>query len=152
MMAGTTHAANPQAAPPHVAVVVDDRDMLHMLDLALTAAGYRTLRVAHEADAAPAIRHAQPACVVLDLWMEHIDSGVEILHTLHADPTTRAIPVIVASAHPFLRPELRELLRTPHDVFVQKPIPLDDLLHTIATVRAPTAGAAPPSAAERSTP
>lgn len=101
------------AAPPLIVVVDDDEDIQGMLDLALREAGYRPVLVAHEADAAPIIRQAQPALVIMDLWMEHIDSGVAILHTLHADPTTRTIPVIVASAHPFMRPELADLLREP---------------------------------------
>ncbi len=148
-MTGTTHRPAPHAGPPRVVVVDDDGDMRAMLDVALREAGYHPLLVAHEADAVPTIQQAQPALIILDLWMEHINSGVQILHTLHADPTTRAISVIVASAHPFLRPELADLLREPHYVFVEKPFPLEDLLSSIATVLAPPADAptspAPPT-------
>ncbi len=69
--------------------------------------------------------------------MERIDSGVQVLHTLHAGIATRAIPVILCSAHPFMRPELADLLREPHYVFLQKPFPLDDLLSTITTLLGP---------------
>jgi two-component system, OmpR family, response regulator MprA len=123
--------------PPLVAVVDDDADIRAMMQLGLTEAGYRPLLIAHSTDAAFVLRHAQPALVILDLWMECIDSGVHLLHTLHAEATTRAIPVIVASAHPFLRPDLADLLREPHYVFMQKPYPLDDLLDTIAALLVP---------------
>ncbi len=119
-------------------VVDDDEDIHGVLDLALHEAGYRTLLVGQEAAAALMIRQAQPALVIMDIWMEHIDSGVQLLRACAADPTTRTIPMIVASAHPFMRPELADLLREPQYVFVQKPFPLDALLQTIAALLAPT--------------
>ncbi len=146
-MADMVASTDAHAAPPLIVVVDDDEDIHSVLDLALQEAGYRTRLLGQGAEAAPIIRQAQPALVILDLWMEHIDSGVAILHTLHADPTTRTIPVIVASAHPFMRPELADLLREPQYVFVQKPFPLDTLLQTIAALLAPTTPSDPDRAA-----
>lgn len=145
-MAWTTDTTNPRWGAPLIVVVDDDADVRTMVDAVLTEAGYRTLLIAHGGDAVPVIRQHQPALVILDLWMERIDSGVDILHTLHVDPTTRAIPVIVASAHPFLRPELAGLLDAPQYVFVQKPFPLDDLLQLIARLLTHSSGADAPAA------
>jgi two-component system, NtrC family, nitrogen regulation response regulator GlnG len=144
-MSHATDDPEPRAEPPLLAVVDDDADIRDMLEGALTEAGYRPLLIAQSIDAASVLRHAQPALVILDLWMERIDSGVQLLQALHTTETTRAVPVIVASAHPFMRPELDELLREPHYVFVQKPFPIEALLDTIATLLGPRASlAAPP--------
>src|SRR3712207_4011833 len=108
---GMSHTMDRHAVPLLIAVVDDDADIRGMLELALREAGYHTLMLEQGADAAHIIRQAQPALVIADIWMERIDSGVQILHALHAEATTRSIPVIVASAHPFMRPELADLLR-----------------------------------------
>jgi DNA-binding NtrC family response regulator len=70
-----------------------------------------------------------------------------VLGLLAVDPTTLTMPVIVASAHPFMRPELAGLLREPQYVFVQKPFPLDTLLQTIAALLTPTTPSDPDRAA-----
>jgi DNA-binding NtrC family response regulator len=120
--------------------VNDDEDILSMLDLALTDAGYQSLLIRQGEAAAELIRDAQPALVIQDIWMERIDSGVRLLHALHENDATHTIPVIVCSAHPFMRPELADLLREPHYAFLQKPFSLNDLLSTIATMlRSPAA-------------
>jgi DNA-binding NtrC family response regulator len=125
---------------PLIAVVNDDEDILAMFELALTEAGYQPLLLRQGEDAASIIREAQPALVIQDIWMERIDTGVRLLHALHDNDETRALPVIVCSAHPFMRPELADLLREPHYAFLQKPVPLDDLLSTITTMlRSPAA-------------
>ncbi len=90
------------------------------------------------------IRDMQPALVIQDIWMERIDSGVRLLHALHENDATRALPVIVCSAHPFMRPELADLLREPHYVFLQKPFSLNDLLSTIATMLRSSVANRPP--------
>jgi DNA-binding NtrC family response regulator len=119
---------------PLIAVVNDDEDILAMFDLALTEAGYQPLLIRQGEEAASMIRHAQPALLIQDIWMERIDTGVRLLHALHDDDATRTLPVIVCSAHPFMRPELADLLREPHYMFLQKPFPLDDLLSAIPTM------------------
>ena len=125
---------------PLIAVVNDDEDILSMFDLALTDRGYQPLLIRQGEEVASIIRQAQPALVIQDIWMERIDTGVRVLHALHADDATSAIPVIVCSAHPFMRPELADLLREPHYAFLQKPFPLDNLLSTITTMlRSPAA-------------
>ena len=121
----------------------DDEDILAMLDLALTDAGYHPLLIRHGEEAAALIRDAQPALVIQDIWMERIDSGVRLLHALHEDDATHAIPVIVCSAHPFMRPELTDLLEQPHYRFLQKPFLLNDLLSTIATMLPSSAATRP---------
>lgn len=128
---------------PVIAVVNDDEDILSMFDLALTEAGYQTMLLRNGDGAASIIRDAQPALVIQDIWMERIDTGIRMLHVLHADDATRAIPVVVCSAHPFMRPELADLLQQPHYAFLQKPFPLDDLFSTITDMlRSPAASRA----------
>lgn len=126
-----------------IAVVNDDEDILGMFDLALSERGYQPLLIRHGEEVASTIRQEQPAIVIQDIWMERIDTGVRVLHALHADDATSAIPVIVCSAHPFMRPELADLLQQPHYAFLQKPFPLDDLFSLITTMlRSPAASRA----------
>jgi len=89
---------------PLIAVIDDDPEILQMLHRALTFAGYRTVLWQRGKDAHRMIRQAQPALVILDLWLEARDSGEIVLDLLQLDPRTRSIPVIVCSGHvPILR-------------------------------------------------
>ncbi len=69
-------------AHPRIVVVEDDTDILEMLTLALTDAGYTVLPWTQGADAHPFICTAQPDLVILDLWLEHPQAGSMVLGLL----------------------------------------------------------------------
>jgi DNA-binding response OmpR family regulator len=114
--------------------VEDDTDILDMLTLAFTDAGYTVLPWTQGADAHPFIRDAQPDLVILDLWLEHPQAGSMVLGLLMIDPATQQIPVIISSAYRQLLDAEEAHLRTRGYVLVDKPYRIDDLLTAVQTL------------------
>jgi two-component system sensor histidine kinase/response regulator len=76
-----------------ILVIDDDRSMLDLLRVHLTAAG-NTVQVAE--DAAIGVRTIfadLPEIIICDINMPYLD-GFELLEALHSDPLTAAVPVI----------------------------------------------------------
>src|SRR4051794_14325467 len=84
---------------PLIAVVDDEPLILKLMQMFLTVEGYEVILWSDAATACEMIRERQPALVTLDLSMQDDwDAGLKVLESLHADPATRAIPVIIVSA------------------------------------------------------
>jgi len=115
-------------------VVEDDADILDMLSLALTDAGYTVLPWTQGAGADTFIRDAQPDLVILDLWLEHPDAGSMVLGVLMIDPATQHIPLIISSAYRQLLGDQEAHLRTQGYVILDKPYRLEDLLAAVHTL------------------
>lgn len=82
--------------PRTILVVDDDIDLLEQLKTLLEASGYRVLTAAGEREAADLLRTHRPHLAVLDLMMEHQDSGFILAYRIKKmDP---AIPVIIVTA------------------------------------------------------
>ena len=119
-------------AEPTIAVVNNDTDFLNLMDELLTLEGYTTI-ICREGDRAYALmKELHPDLIILDIRLEHAETGWNILELLRLDPATTMIPVIVCSADtPFLRekaPSLHEL----HCDILEKPFDLDMLLEKVA--------------------
>jgi CheY-like chemotaxis protein len=117
---------------PIIAVVNNDTDFLNLMDELLTLEGYTTI-ICREGDRAYALmKEVRPDLIVLDIRLEHAETGWTILELLRLDPATTKIPVIVCSADSgFLRekaPSLHEL----HCDILEKPFDLDMLLEKVA--------------------
>jgi len=126
--------ASPPPAAPRIVVVEDDTDILEMLSLALTDAGYTVLPWTQGRDAATFIRDAQPDLVILDLWLEHPQAGSRVLDSLRTGPATQHLPVIISSAYrPLLDAEEAHLHAQDYGI-VDKPYRLDDLLAVVHTL------------------
>ena len=81
---------------PSVLVADDNSDMRQYL-VRLLAERYRVLAVPDGQAALAAIRAEQPALVLTDVMMPHLD-GFGLLRELRSDPATRTIPIILLSA------------------------------------------------------
>jgi CheY-like chemotaxis protein/anti-sigma regulatory factor (Ser/Thr protein kinase) len=81
---------------PSVVVVEDDRASLELTSLYLDGAGIRVVPVRSGAEGLAEVRRQCPAAVVLDIRMPGTD-GWQVLEQLKADPSTAAIPVVVAT-------------------------------------------------------
>jgi CheY-like chemotaxis protein len=79
-----------------VLVVDDDRGMRDLLGEALTDEGYR-VRTASDGDLVWDALAPHPAVIVLDVTLPRLD-GIAVVRRLRADPTTRAIPIVLVSA------------------------------------------------------
>lgn len=120
--------------PPLIAVVDDDLATLELFDTLLTNAGYRTFLWPQGKDAHLMIRKIKPDLVILDMWMEDRNAGSMVLGLMKLDPGTRAIPVIVCSAHvAVLQARLHEF-REQGDIVLEKPFAPEDLLAKITAL------------------
>jgi CheY-like chemotaxis protein len=80
------------------------------------------------------IRGMQPDLVVLDIRMEHPESGWVVLDLVRLDPKTTHIPVIVCTADAQFVRERSEHLREKRAEVLHKPFDLDDLLEMVRRV------------------
>jgi CheY-like chemotaxis protein len=79
-----------------ILVVEDDRYLRRAAEAKLRQRGYRVLLAADGEEGLRLARTSKPDLVLLDLIMPKLQ-GFEVLRQLKADPTTKAIPVIVMS-------------------------------------------------------
>jgi DNA-binding response OmpR family regulator len=128
------HRHHPPLARPRIVVVEHDTDILEMLTLALTDAGYTVVPWTQGADAHPFIRDAQPDLVILDLWLEHPQAGSMVLGLLMIDPATQHIPVIISSAYRQLLDAQAAHLRAQGYAIVDKPYRIEALLAAVHTL------------------
>ncbi|GAC1470268.1 MAG: hypothetical protein NVS2B16_04980 [Chloroflexota bacterium] len=81
-----------------IAVVNDDTVFLSLMAELIKDAGWETV-ILREGDAAyQIIKENRPDAVILDLRLEHPDTGWKVLELIKLDPATRHIPIIVCSA------------------------------------------------------
>jgi twitching motility two-component system response regulator PilH len=116
---------------PLIAIVEDDPVVNELLGEMLIEEGYRTLVWPCGKDAHLQVRAARPDLVILDIWLEHPESGLTVLDLLERDHTTRRIPVIVCSAHITELRRQEERLRRQGHAIIEKPFGIDELLATI---------------------
>lgn len=116
---------------PLIAVIEDNVDIVQMLDYLLREEGYQVISSTRGVDAYQFIRRVLPDVIILDLWLEHSDSGFEVLDQLEGDPGLRSVPVIVCSAHVDQLGERRARLDAKGYRMLVKPFYPDDLLNEI---------------------
>ena len=116
-----------------IAVVNNDTAFLTMMDELLTLEGYRTFIWREGNTAFVAIRERMPDLVILDIRMEHQETGWQILELLRLDPQTVDIPVIVTSADSRTLKEKEDNLRAHNCQVLEKPFDLDELVLMVRT-------------------
>lgn len=90
------HATTPHQACQKILTVDDDPDILTLLGMRLTAAGYQVMSASNGEEALAQIALSAPALVISDLRMPGMD-GLALFDAIHAiDPT---LPVILLTAH-----------------------------------------------------
>ncbi len=116
---------------PRITVINDDATFLDLMRELLEDEGYKVFLVNEGNNAHGAVRRDKPALVILDIRLEHPDTGWMILQALRLDPETAEIPVIICSADAlFLRGKEDWLARQGYLV-QEKPFGLDDILTKI---------------------
>jgi CheY-like chemotaxis protein len=114
-----------------IAAVNDDTLFLELMHDLLTEEGYRTA-IWKEGDRAyEMIKEHQPVLVILDIRMEHPDTGWMVLELMRLDPATAAIPVIICSADTVRIREKEAYLREKGCAVLEKPFLLEDLLEKV---------------------
>jgi CheY-like chemotaxis protein len=115
-----------------IAVIDDDRSFLELMkSVCEDEIGYQTLLLSEGQTAVARVRDAQPSGIILDLHLEHPDSGWAILDAVKHDLTLTGVPIIVCSA------DLREMqkrekdLKRYHCEVMPKPFRLNDMRATL---------------------
>src|SRR6202795_2227269 len=117
---------------PHsgdVLLVDDDPDLLKLIGLRLTSAGYR-VRTADSGEAAlAALAVARPAAVITDMRMPGID-GLQLYDAIHRHHP--ALPVIILTAHGTI-PDAVSATQRGVFAFLTKPFDSQELLQKVAS-------------------
>ncbi len=89
----------PRPASPTILIIEDEPDTLALIGRVLDKEGYRTRKAASGATFVTAMKQAPiPDLILLDLELPDV-SGLVILTKLRAHAGTKAIPIVVLSAH-----------------------------------------------------
>ena len=111
-----------------VLLVDDDKDLLQLIAMRLTAAGYAVTAVESGAAALTALAVSRPQVVVTDLRMEGMD-GMALFDAIHRD--SPSLPVVILTAHGTI-PEAVTATRRGVFSFLTKPFEPKVLLDTVA--------------------
>ena len=121
-MTPTTRARGP------VLLVDDDKDLLQLIAMRLTASGYAVTAVESGEAALASLAVARPQVVVTDLRMHGMD-GMALFDAIHRD--SPSLPVVILTAHGTI-PEAVTATRRGVFSFLTKPFEPKVLLDTVA--------------------
>ena len=111
-----------------VLLVDDDKDLLQLIAMRLTAAGYAVTAVESGEAALAALAIARPQVVITDLRMQGMD-GMALFDAIHRD--SPSLPVLILTAHGTI-PEAVTATRRGVFSFLTKPFEPKVLLDTVA--------------------
>ena len=113
---------------PRVLLVDDDKDLLQLIAMRLTASGYAVTAVESGEAALASLAVARPQVVVTDLRMHGMD-GMALFDAVHRD--SPSLPVVILTAHGTI-PEAVTATRRGVFSFLTKPFEPKVLLDTVA--------------------
>src|ERR671924_1453991 len=113
---------------PKVLLVDDDKDLLQLIAMRLSAAGYNVNAVESGEAALASLAVARPQVVVTDLRMQGMD-GMALFDAIHRD--SPSLPVVILTAHGTI-PEAVSATRRGVFSFLTKPFEPKVLLDTVA--------------------
>ena len=134
----------PIARNIRVAVVEDNRDLVHFYQNYTTRTHYQIEHVTESHSALEKIIELAPDIIVIDIMLPDID-GWELLSQLQQHPATRLVPVIICSV------VRREELALAHGaaLYLQKPVRRQQFIEALDQVSHPVATAKPKAEANR---
>lgn len=113
---------------PAVLVVDDDDAVRDLIATVLGDEGYRVWTAEDGREALSLLGATRPALVLMDVNMPRLD-GLSTCQLIHGDARTATLPVIIMSARPLARAQLRDCRA---DGFLPKPFDLDRLIDEVA--------------------
>jgi len=111
-----------------ILLVDDDPDLLQLISLRLTSAGYRVRTAESGETALASLAVARPAAVITDLKMPGID-GMQLFQAIHREHP--ALPVIILTAHGTI-PDAVSATQRGVFGFLTKPFDSQELLQKVA--------------------
>jgi len=122
--------------PGELILLVEDNDNNRLLirDV-LQASGYHVIEAETAEDGVRMAAEQRPALILMDIQLPGM-SGIEALQRLHADPVTRAIPVVAVTASAMTQ-DRRQIMAAGFDGYQSKPISVKSFLQTIREILPP---------------
>src|SRR5436190_5403440 len=117
----------------NILVVDDNLDKLHLLEAALSLAGYQVTTAMDGEEALAAIESYQPDLVITDVMMPRMN-GYELAQRIRANPQTKFIPVIMQTAAGRRVEDLRRASEIGALGYITDPSDLDLLLSRTRTL------------------
>ena len=112
-------------------VADDDKSYLELMKELLEEVGYSVTALRTANDAYEEIVQDLPDLLILDMVLEHPDTGWKVLDKVKLNPKTTSLPVIICSADVLTLRERQEHLDTIGCLTLEKPFDIDDLLAVI---------------------
>lgn len=118
-------------------LVVDDDPEAMAFACSTLEGRYTVLTAACGRDAVRIARESKPAAIVLDVIMPENEDGFSVFRTLHGDPATREIPVILLTSVnemtglAFGSAEMEQYLGGKPAAFLEKPRSPDELMREV---------------------
>jgi len=136
------------ARKPKILFVDDDRDFLSAQVAFFTGHGYDVVAVDRVAGALERIGEEQPDLIVLDLMMEHYDSGFLLGRRIRGEAGMKTVPIVMlsgvasATGHKLAgeAAALKDWIQL--DAFLDKPVTGRQLLKVVEAKLAARAGVA----------
>ena len=116
---------------PLILAIDDDKDLLDVLKVTLTRAGYRFSGVHHAQNAVEHIERHSPDFILCDVDMPET-SGMDILAALSQRPAPLKIPFVFLSAYNDQK-HFRQGMSAGADDYLYKPLAARELLDTVET-------------------
>jgi len=119
-----------------ILVVDDDRDLLEMVEMALTEQGFQVSTITNGTSLLPEVNSFQPDVILLDIYLNDAD-GRELCYQLKSDPTYKDIPVALYSAGHISN---SSILNSKANTFISKPfdiVQLGEKIKQMLTVKTP---------------
>jgi two-component system response regulator GlrR len=113
----------------NILIVDDDLDILKLISMRLTAAGYSTVTASSGEQAMSAVSQKRPDLIISDLRMPAMD-GMALLDAIHNTHPT--LPIIILTAHGSIPDAVRATQRGAFG-FLTKPFDSQELLQQIAS-------------------
>ena len=138
--------------PRHILIVEDDPTNAKLFELLLTRKGGHTVEVTEDpAVVVEGARTGRADCIIMDVSLANsrmdgapVD-GLAIARRLKTDPSTRNVPILLATAHAMKGSREKFLRESCADDYISKPIVnADELLQRIETLIAKRNHAIPP--------
>lgn len=125
--------------PPRILVVDDDRRVLELLDLALSAHGFQVLTALDGEDALRQALDERPDLIVLDVRLPR-KGGLDVCEALRRDPEDGAVPIILVSASAETETRIQGFSRGADD-YLGKPFSPKELIARVKRLLARSAEA-----------